>query len=296
MSDRKQLVNYIHPDLDPKLLDRKKKPKLAKDGKIEVRTMLPFSLQCNSCKGYMYAGKKFNAKKEVVAGESYMGVKILRFYIRCTTCSASITFKTDPKNSNYTCEFGASRNIEGWRNNKDQEEKQRDDKRKEEAEDAMKKLENKTLSNQAEMDEMDALEEIQTINQRNQNLDTDTLISKIRGDGEAAEESDSGVTEQAPKTLPDGLTEEDEKLVRSVKFGHTVNKTLLDSDSDREEKQLGSLNKRKSDVTDSNDRIATSLSGNGIGFVITKKRKIEAPAPSAPSAISVLNGYGSDSD
>ena len=63
MADRKQLVNYIHPDLDPKLLDRKKKPKLAKNGKIEVRTMLPFSLRCNSCNGYMYTGKNSTQRK-----------------------------------------------------------------------------------------------------------------------------------------------------------------------------------------------------------------------------------------
>ena len=115
MADRKVLVNYVHPDIDPSLLGRRKKPKVEKNGKIEVRTMLPFNLQCDACKNYMYAGKKFNGKKEVVQGETYMGVKILRFYIKCTTCSASITFKTDPQNSGYTCEFGASRNIEGWR-------------------------------------------------------------------------------------------------------------------------------------------------------------------------------------
>ena len=147
-------------------------------------------------------GQKFNAKKELVAG-TYMGVKIYRFYIRCTTCSTSITFKTDPKNSNYVCEFGATRNIEGYQNDKDEAEKERYEKLKEEEDDAMKKLENKTLSNQAEMDAMDALEEIQTINRRNQGIDTDVLISKLRADG-AVEETSTVVVQLSTLVSPRG--------------------------------------------------------------------------------------------
>jgi Saf4/Yju2 protein len=32
-----------------------------------------------------------------------------------TLCSAEITFKTDPKNTDYSAEHGASRNFERWR-------------------------------------------------------------------------------------------------------------------------------------------------------------------------------------
>jgi Saf4/Yju2 protein len=56
-----------------------------------------FPIQCNTCGEYIYKGKKFNARKEVAEGEVYYGIKILRFYIKCTRCSAEITFKTDPK-------------------------------------------------------------------------------------------------------------------------------------------------------------------------------------------------------
>lgn len=38
-----------------------------------------------------------------------------RFYLRCSTCAAEITMKTDPENTDYTMEHGASRNYEPWR-------------------------------------------------------------------------------------------------------------------------------------------------------------------------------------
>ncbi|TXG65835.1 hypothetical protein EZV62_007110 [Acer yangbiense] len=38
-----------------------------------------------------------------------------RFYFKCTKCSAELTMKTDPQNSDYIVESGATRNFEPWR-------------------------------------------------------------------------------------------------------------------------------------------------------------------------------------
>lgn len=47
--------------------------------------------------------------------QTYLGIQIFRFYFKCTKCSAEIAFKTDPQNSDYVVESGASRNFEPWR-------------------------------------------------------------------------------------------------------------------------------------------------------------------------------------
>lgn len=70
--------------------------------------------------GSLDPGTKFNSRKEDAQGENYLGIQIYRFYFRCSKCSAEITMKTDPKNSDYTVEHGASRNYEPWRD-KDQQ-------------------------------------------------------------------------------------------------------------------------------------------------------------------------------
>jgi len=50
-------------------------------------------IRCKTCGEYIYKGKKFNARKEDVEGETYLGMQIYRFYIKCTKCLREITFK-----------------------------------------------------------------------------------------------------------------------------------------------------------------------------------------------------------
>jgi Saf4/Yju2 protein len=89
--------------------DTKKKEK-----QDNVRMMLPFSVKCNLCGNYLYVGTKFNMRKETCK-ESYLGIKQFRFYMKCTYCYSEVAIKTDPKNHDYSCEQGASRNYEAWR-------------------------------------------------------------------------------------------------------------------------------------------------------------------------------------
>ncbi|KXT04949.1 hypothetical protein AC578_3450 [Pseudocercospora eumusae] len=163
MSERKVLSKYYPPDFDPSKLERRRGPKQTGPKVQTVRLMAPFSMKCNSCGEFIYKGRKFNARKEST-DEKYYNITILRFYIRCTRCSAEITFKTDPKNMDYTCERGAKRNFEVWREAKlaeETEEERLDRIQKEEDErDAMKDLEKKTLDAKTEMQIADALDDI----------------------------------------------------------------------------------------------------------------------------------------
>merc|ERR1719311_484225 len=116
----------------------------------------------------MYRGKKFNSRKEDVIGDDYLGIKKYRFYIKCCVCNNEIAFKTDPKNQDYVCESGATRNFESWRQQDEAEEKFEGE-RKEAAEaNAMSALESKTLDSKIEMDILDALDEIKAYNERHE--------------------------------------------------------------------------------------------------------------------------------
>lgn len=60
---------------------------------VPVTPLETILCRCKTCGEYIYKGKKFNARKETVQNELYMGLPIFRFYIKCTRCLAEITFK-----------------------------------------------------------------------------------------------------------------------------------------------------------------------------------------------------------
>ncbi|KAF8078214.1 CWC16 protein [Lyophyllum atratum] len=204
MSERKVLNKYFPPDFDPDLIPRRKQPK---NSQQVVRLMAPFSMRCNTCGEYIYKGKKFNARKETVEGEDYYGIKIFRFYIKCTLCSAEITFKTDPKNTDYSAEHGASRNFEPWREEGAAEEEDRLAKLEEEENNPMKVLENRTTDSKREMDILDALQDIRARNARNERVGNSVDLLAQLGMEEV---------EHAEDVERKRLEEEDEKLVREV--------------------------------------------------------------------------------
>ncbi|KAI0075809.1 DUF572-domain-containing protein [Panus rudis PR-1116 ss-1] len=206
MSERKVLNKYFPPDFDPSLIPRRRQPKNAQQ---VVRLMAPFSMRCNTCGEYIYKGKKFNARKETVEGEDYYGIKIFRFYIKCTLCSAEITFKTDPKNTDYAAEHGASRNFEPWREEQAVEEEDRLAKLEEEENNPMKALENRTVDSKREMDILDALQDIRARNARNERLAQSQSVDLMARIGVEEVQTE----EDLEKKKAD---EEDEKLVREV--------------------------------------------------------------------------------
>ncbi|TFK26355.1 DUF572-domain-containing protein [Coprinopsis marcescibilis] len=205
MSERKVLNKYFPPDFDPDLIPRRKVPR---NSQQVVRLMAPFSMRCNTCGEYVYKGKKFNARKETVEGEDYFGIKIFRFYIKCTQCSAEITFKTDPKNTDYTAEHGASRNFEPWREEQSVEEEDRLAKLDEEENNPMKALENRTVDSKREMEILDALQDIRARNARIERTagQSDDLLARLH-----MQEVDEAEAAEAKR-----LEDEDEELVQAV--------------------------------------------------------------------------------
>lgn len=177
MSERKVLQKYYPPDFDPASIKRVRGAKNAGPRVQTVRLMAPFNMRCTKCGEYIYKGRKFNARKET-PDEKYLGIQIFRFYIRCTRCSAEITFKTDPKTTDYKAESGAKRTVEPWRARDVAEEtdEQRLDRLEQEQieEDAegerngnaMEELEKANLDVKNQMAVADALDELRNRNAR----------------------------------------------------------------------------------------------------------------------------------
>ena len=231
MGERKVINKYYPPDFDPSKLPRGRRPK---NDQFKVRMMLPMSVRyvnriihskltsfcrCTSCGEYLYKGKKFNARKETVEGEEYLGIKIFRFYMRCTRCSAEITIKTDPKTSDYVAEFGLVRNIEPWRERESFKEEVKKDREEEEKGDAMKALENRTIDSKIEMDIIEGLEEIKQLNAKNAKIDADTLLEYHK---------------QAYLDQQNKLDEEDEEELSNIVFKNSSNyvKRVADDEFD----------------------------------------------------------------
>lgn len=201
MSERKVLTKYYPPDFDPSKLERKRGPKQTGPKVQTVRLMAPFSMKCTSCGEFIYKGRKFNARKETTE-EKYYAITIFRFYIRCTRCSAEITFKTDPKNMDYTCEKGAKRNFEVWREAKLAEETEEETldriAAEEENRDAMKELEKKTLDAKTEMAIADALDDVRHRNAARERVDKDGISTVVAPKvDEEAERIERELEEQA---------------------------------------------------------------------------------------------------
>lgn len=212
--------------------------------------MAPFNMRCKTCGEYIYKGKKFNARKEDVEGDDYMGIRIYRFYIKCTRCLQEISFKTDPKNTDYEIEAGASRNFMALKMAEEQAQREEDEEREEEATNPMKLLEKRTQQSKHELELLESLEELKDLNRRQQTIDYeqmldqyDTQASRIKKEKEQEEldeqfvksifkkkENVTTVEEEiveledevyeSPKKIfqKDDLTTSTEKVVRNCEF------------------------------------------------------------------------------
>ena len=214
MGERKVLNKYYPPDFDPAKLPKLEIPK---DRQYVVRLMAPFTMRCLTCGNYIYKGKKFNSRKETAIGEKYLGIQIYRFYIRCPQCLSEISFKTDPKNTDYVVDNGAYRTFQAERIAEMEEERVVQEKEEEEANNPMLALENRTKESRREMDVLDALEEIRDWNARNAQVKFDDLMEEhIKCEKKAAEHSertDAEITSKIFKQHQGSIRRIEEDLV-----------------------------------------------------------------------------------
>lgn len=230
MSERKVLNKYIPPNFDPEKIPKGMggpKPK-----QHTVRLMAPFSMRCNTCGEFIYKGRKFNARKETVEGETYLGIKIFRFYIRCPQCGSEITFKTDPKNADYEAELGAKRNFEPWREEAKETEAMKIKRQLEEEHNPLKALENKAIDSKREIDIAEGLDEIRTVNARLDLVDADAVLNEIHRKKQ--------IELEQKRLAEDAIDAEDEVLVQQA-FKDNETKIKRVGDEDEQVKLLSSV-------------------------------------------------------
>ncbi|KAL7379572.1 hypothetical protein ABVT39_001472 [Epinephelus coioides] len=260
MSERKVLNKYYPPDFDPSKIP---KLKLPKDRQYVVRLMAPFNMRCKTCGEYIYKGKKFNARKETVQNELYMGLPIFRFYIKCTRCLAEITFKTDPENTDYAMEHGATRNFQAEKLIEEEEKRIQQEREEEELNNPMKVLENRTKDSKMEMEVLENLQELKELNQRQAQVDFEGMIDRYR---------------ELEKREREREKEEDERETKEM-LDRALVKRLRDSDSDSDKEEESSSSQSKQPSTDKPTDILTAVKPTdtqGTSASGVKRAKVES--------------------
>ncbi|KAK0417168.1 hypothetical protein QR680_012862 [Steinernema hermaphroditum] len=198
-TERKVFQKYYPPDFDPSKIP---KAKGRRNHQFVQRVMAPYNMQCNTCNEYIYKGKKFNMRRETAEGENYLGLKIFRFYFRCPSCAADITFKTDLENCDYQQEHGATRLFEAVKLFQ-QQEKEKELREEEESKDQMKMLEKRTKASRAEMEAMGKIEDLQEISRRNEGVDALTVLEVGKSTNEMLKEQEQRDEELIQRIMSD---------------------------------------------------------------------------------------------
>lgn len=244
MSERKVLNKYYPPDFDPSKIPRNKEPR---NKTFTIRLMAPCNMRCTTCGEYIYKGRKFNARKEDVDDMNHLGLRIYRFYIKCTACLSEISFRTDPANTDYVLEAGATRNFEALAKAEKQAELEERAHQEELQNNPMKLLEERTEASKNEMERMEALEELQEMNKRMVKVDYDSMLSKY-----------DKIREEEIKTQEN----EDETFIQSVfgkePSGSTKVKRILDDGSSSDEERPKTKVPKPDKPTDLLGKVASS--------------------------------------
>ena len=190
----------------------------------------------------------------------------------------SYNFRTDPENTDYVLEAGATRNFEALAKAEKLAEQEEKARKQELADNPMKLLEERTEASKNEMARMEALEELQELNKRTVKIDYDGMLSKY---------------DRIRETEAQRQEREDEQFVRSI-FGKdgTVIKRIIDEDGDSDDekrpKKVQKVDKATDLLTGGNESnkkkesweksvgslgSSGSLKKNSLGIVVKKKQE-----------------------
>jgi len=189
---------YYPPDFDPEKLPRMRQmggQGQGRDKIMEIRTMLPWNIRCNTCGHYMHRGTKFNSRVEAAIDyPKYLDyITIRRFYIRCLNCVSNITFVTDPEAVDYAMEKGATRLFETRRLNATLEKQEKERREKEAKENPMAALEKRTEDSQREMLLLENLAELTEERKQKLTITDDIMLKNIQKSAEEKEELDDKI-------------------------------------------------------------------------------------------------------
>lgn len=298
---------YYPPDFDPEKLPRLKtlaawsgQGAQGRDRVMEIRTMLPWNIRCNTCGHYMYRGTKFNSRVEAATDyPKYLEyITIRRFYIRCTNCVNNITFVTDPEAVDYAMEHGATRLFETRRLNATLEKEEKEKREKDAKENPMAALEKRTQDSQKEMVLMERLSELTEERKAKLKISDDLLLLNIqRGADERKATDERILTKIAREVLrKETSLDENESIETSMKRSiENVTKTKGESIAPTKKKKI--VNTRKAL---SSGWAPLMIQGKTLGkpFVTTKEESKKTPLIPEPASVNPFGlDYGdSDSD
>lgn len=231
------LNKYYPPDFDPSKVPKSKEKRNAT---FEIRLMAPCNMRCTTCGEYIYKGRKFNARKEDVDDMNYLGLRIYRFYIKCTACVSEICFRTDPASTDYVIEAGATRNFEALRKAEEIAEKEENARKEELENNPMKLLEERTTQSKNEMEIAESLDELRELNRRTVAIDYDTMFAKFDQERQAAQIEEEKKDEEFVKSI----------FSKSADTGDKIKRLQENSDEDDEDDKVPKKVSRLENATD----------------------------------------------
>uniref|UniRef100_A0A8C9NGK0 Uncharacterized protein n=1 Tax=Serinus canaria TaxID=9135 RepID=A0A8C9NGK0_SERCA len=202
MSERKVLNKYYPPDFDPAKIP---KLKLPKDRQYVVRLMAPFNMSATG--------------RDTPLSQSFITLPIKTFFPGSILGFPAAPPQTDPENTDYTMEHGATRNFQAEKLLEEEEKRMQKEREEEELNNPMKVLENRTKDSKLEMEVLENLQELKELNQRQANVDFEAMLKQYK---ELEEE-------QRRKEQ-----EEDEQEMKAMLEQAQNRRLLVDSDSDEE--------------------------------------------------------------